>query len=130
MSLKKENVEWLLALAYVFIQTNKPSRAMAILNAVLIENQDNPDAMKLSSIAFFKKEEFDKAFGFIKKWMALSGTSREERIEMYLLQARVLLRLKRKDLAKKCLLKYTELIDEEEAEFKEFMALGFVHKKN
>lgn len=123
MSLKNENVEWLLALAYVFIQTNKTSRALAILNAVLIENQSNSDALKLSSFAHFKKEEFDKSFGFIKAWMELPDTNREEKIEMFLLQARVLLRLKRKDLAKKCLLKYKDLIDEEEAEFRMYMEL-------
>ncbi len=114
LSFDKSNIEWLLTLGYVYIQTHKFSKALTVLKLVLVMRKNHPEALKLMSFAYFESGQCDRAFSSIKRWLQLPGSSRGEASVMFLLQARVLLRLKRKDLAKKCLMKHVALIAEEE----------------
>ena len=121
MLFDQQNKEWLLALSFVYIQTGRLDHAVTILTLLLSECPGLPDALKLAGNLYFLKEEYDRSFNYINQWMKIRSTRRDEKIEMSLLQARVLLKLKRKDLARKCLMRYKVLLDEEELEQKLFV---------
>jgi len=102
--------QWALALAYVYVQAQQYDKSIKLLEALLIVNKDDPQAVKILSYAYFKKERYEDAFVLARKWIQQMQkiVESKEIALMYLLQGRALLKLNRKDLAKKCLEKYKQ----------------------
>ncbi len=110
MSLEQQH--WILASSYVYLQMQHYDKAICLLEALLVLDKKNLQALKILSYAYFKKERYEDAFISARKWIDASKNLIEpkEIALMYLLQGRSLLKLNRKDLAKKCLQKYKQYL--------------------
>ena len=110
-----KDVDWLLASAYVFMQTQKFNLSTILLETVLVVEPNCAEGYRLLSYSYFKQERFKDAFGMSQKWQKLPKSRREMQAKyvanMFLLQAKALRRLKRLDLAKKCYTQYLFFIE-------------------
>ena len=59
--LQDEEIEWLVASAFVFIQYNKPLKAIALLEWVLEERPQIFDAAKNLVMAYYQADQLDQS---------------------------------------------------------------------
>ncbi len=107
-----EQQHWALALAYVYLQAQQYDKAIQLVEALLVLDKNDPQALKMLSYAYFKTARYEDTFVLARKWIQQMQkvVSPKEIALMYLLQGRALLKLNRKDLAKKCLEKYKQYL--------------------
>lgn len=120
----KLNIEWFLSLAYVYMQNQHYEESLALLKLVLLLNRKDTRALKLMGFLYYKMGDGKRAYSSIKRWLEVARAGHEETAKMYLLQSKVLLRLKKKTHAKKALVQYTEFMgraDEEKRKLAEML---------
>ena len=108
MSINSEQKHWALALGYVYLQTQNYDKTIILLEALLVLDSEDMQALKILSYAYLKVGRYEDSFISARKWIQhmQKTLAPKELALMYLLQGRALLKLNRKDLAKKCLQKY------------------------
>ncbi len=109
-----QDVDWLLAVAYVFLQTQKYSLAVTFLETVLVLKPSSAEGVRLISFGYHKQSRFKDAFNATQKWQQMPKTKRETEpkyiAHIFLLQSQCLMQLNRPDLAKKCYVQYASMI--------------------
>ena len=108
--MNSDQQDWVLALAYVYLQVQHYDKAIQLLETISLLNKSSTQTLKILSYAYFKNERLEDAFVASRKWLqAVQKTEAPHGLApMYLLQGRILLKLNRKDLAKKCMQKYKQ----------------------
>ena len=111
-------IQWMQALSYVYIQMHQYEKAKVLLEAALVLDDKNDQVLKSLSYIYYQLQNFEAALRKAQTWVQVTQETKpaHERAQMYLLQAQSLLRLDKKDLAKKCLEKHYQLSSPEISE--------------
>ncbi len=106
--LKTEEAEWLVATAHVFIQYNKPLKAIALLEWVLEEQVDMFDAAKNLVMAYYLAEDYKKASKLCSKVIQTTTEDNPDLYYLSVLQGLIASKLNEHSTARKLFFKFLD----------------------